>query len=107
MGMDLIGPRRYFNWNWGAWRTVLKLAERHGWEPMGTGSRREWGYLSNDGQLFYARDAKMLANALEEFLRCPRPRRVSKEEAWLWSPVGKREMRRFIVFCRKGSFRIH
>lgn len=48
-----------------------------GWEPMGTGPGRgirneDWvfsdNYWSNDGQLFYARDAKNLAAALDRFL---------------------------------------
>jgi hypothetical protein len=107
MGMDLIGPRRNFAWNVWAWSTVLRLAQRHGWEPMGTGPHRKWGYDSNDGQLVYAKDAKMLADALEAFLNAPRPRRVPKKEAWFWSPVGKGELRKFVAFCRKGSFRIH
>lgn len=72
MGMDSTGPRQSFYWNCGAWRTVLKLASRNGWQPMGAGPSRKGGYYSNDGQHFYAKDAKTLASALEAlFGRAP------------------------------------
>jgi hypothetical protein len=114
--MDLIAPRRHFEWNNQAWRGVLDIAARHGWEPAGTGPRRgtkrvDWagGYLSNDGQLFYARDAKRLAAALEAFLERPRLsyRARGGADAWFHSPAGRTAVRTFIRFCRKGSFRIY
>ena len=116
MGMDLISRRRFFQWNNVAWRTVLDIGIQHGWVPMGTGPcrgvrKRDWvgDYFSNDGQLFYARDAKRLADALRTFLNQKRRRlpRRRKNEAWFWSPAGKRALADFIRFCRKGSFRIH
>ncbi len=69
-------------------------------------------YYSNDGARFYARDAIKLAEALSKALRdvpaksLPRGRtpRTSVEYFAGW---GGPEIRRFIRFCRKGSFRIY
>jgi hypothetical protein len=35
MGMDLIGPKRHFQWNNLAWVAVLDVALEHGWQLMG------------------------------------------------------------------------
>ncbi len=117
MGMDLIGPHRWFQWNITGWSTVLDIAMRHGWIPMGTGPcrgvrRKERdleGYYSNDGHIVYARDARKLADALETFLAQTRSRHAvrRKNEAWFWSKPGRKVIRNFAVFCRKGSFRIY
>ena len=101
MGMDLDGAGGYFRWTALGWRTLLDRAEAAGWQPVGTGPPRgilkaDWPgvYHSNDGQRFYARDAKSLAAALERCLDdLPAEERPSYEE--------------FIVFCRAGSFRLH
>jgi hypothetical protein len=117
MGVDLIGPRRSFYWNISAWSTILNIAERHGWVPEGTGpcegSRRRRrdveGYFSNDGHIVYARDAKKLADALEAFLAQASARRAArrKAEAWFWTKPGRKALRDFATFCRRGSFRIY
>ena len=100
--------------------------------PRGT-LKAEWGrglYYGNDGQRVYARDAAALADALERALaatskRNPRPRRYRAAqshddiEALLTGgrkrdrvPVrdlcaeDPRSIRKFIRFCRAGSFRL-
>jgi len=117
MGMDLSGAGGYFRWTISGWHKVLELAEAHGWEPTGTGPPRgtlaaDWvgTYYSNDGQLFYARDAKKLADALEVALREMSP------ETDVDSPPENTEvsegdeydqvLKKFIHFCRQGSFRL-
>ncbi len=72
MGMDLSGAGGYFRWTASAWIKILGLAEQGGWQPVGTGAprgnlKKDWSgyYFSNDGQLFYARDAQKLADVLE------------------------------------------
>ena len=124
MGMDLHASRRSFCWNNRCWRELLKVGWKHGWEPSGTGPckgslKKDWDgtglYFSNDGQLFYARDAKNLANALESFLDASRQikpsktKRVDADEcpSYFFSANGRKEIKLFIVFCRKGSFRIY
>jgi hypothetical protein len=58
---------------------ALNLAELYGWQPMGTEPPSvydfhklcaEWdgGYLTNDGQMIKAEDARSMANALEKAL---------------------------------------
>ncbi len=80
MGMDLYRGKDYFRCNTLAWHALLEAAMTYGWEPMGTGPcrgylKKDWdgscAYWGNDGQLFYARDAKNLATALEIFLTTP------------------------------------
>ena len=99
MGMDLSGAGGYFRWTNSGWRETLELAEQYGWQPIGTGAPRgtlkaEWSgsYFSNDGQLFYARDAQKMADALERALEGTE----NEDEA----------IREFIKFCREGSFRL-
>lgn len=124
MGMDLIGPGRFFQWNIRCWCNVLELGEQYGWKGTGTGPPRgrlvsEWtgrireaSYGSNDGARFYARDAKALAEALSRALRdipekeLPRGREP-KTPLEFFAGWGKPDLRRFIRFCRKGSFRIY
>jgi hypothetical protein len=61
------------------WSKALELAGLYGWKPMGTRPpvhldfhqlEAEWhgGYLTNDGQLVHAEDARSLAAALEKSL---------------------------------------
>lgn len=118
MGMDLSGAGGYFRWSGGAWSQILNLGLQHGWEPTGTGPPRgmrkaecEGIYHGNDGQLFYARDAKGLADALERALVDTSRNKPSKKKRidqrdWLSSPDATESIRQFIKFCRKGSFRI-
>lgn len=88
MGMDLVsndGKRMRFLA--GHWDDLLRLAEQHGWKPMGTEAfwYVEWGtpadqaaeiarqaelnwdgnYWSNDWQTVTAQDARNLGDALE------------------------------------------
>jgi hypothetical protein len=139
MGMDLDGACGYFRWSNAGWADILELGQAYGWIPTGTGPPRgerkaEWGegsYFGNDAQLFYARDARALADALERALASlsagespPRTRPAqatdyleavltgaSPEEGRV--PVRKVDaekaayIREFIEFCRAGSFRIY
>lgn len=101
MGMDLDGAGGYFRWTVFSWHQVLDRAEAAGWRPIGTGPPRgvlksQWigVYHSNDGQRFYARDAKRMAQALESCLAdVPQTERKPYQD--------------FVAFCRAGSFRIY
>ena len=76
MGYDLSGAGGYFRWTGVGWAEVLDLGQEFGWEPAGTGPPRgelkaDWfpgPYHSNEGQRFYAADARGLADALERAL---------------------------------------
>lgn len=119
MGVDLHGAGGYFRWTNLGWSSVLTLAEYYGWQPIGTGPPRgilkaEWSgdYCSNDGALFYARDANRLADALERAIHelpARRPKALGDVEAYdfLVSKEGKRGLREFIAYCRSGSFRLY
>jgi hypothetical protein len=90
MGMDLSRGTDYFRWNAVDWVALLETAVNHGWEPTGTGPprgrlKKDWdgnNYYGNQGQLFYSRDAKNLATALEIFPRTsevPQLRRTKRQ----------------------------
>jgi len=62
-----------------SWAKTLELARSYGWQPIGTqppamldfyALEAEWsgGYLTNDGQVVDAADARLLAAALERSL---------------------------------------
>lgn len=88
MGYDLYSKNdEHYRFNISSWSALLDLAERQGWEPMGTilyeyeyddEDNRinsgvldvEWEgtYYSNDGQIVVVDDALNLANALENAL---------------------------------------
>lgn len=120
MGMDLEGTGGYFRWTYSGWSRVLELAVEYGWEPVGTGPprgtlKRDWlgSYDSNERQLLYARDAKNLADALEKALKDIPEREVGKRKVnanktarEFFSGWGQDSLTGFIVYCRKGSFRI-
>jgi len=114
MGMDLSGAGGYFRWAGGGWGRILDLAEQFGWQPVGTGPPRgtlkeDWSgsYFSNDGQLFYARDAQKLADALERALEEMPTEKLKKDSSnWVFTQEGKGTIQQFITFCREGSFRI-
>src|SRR5262249_16320047 len=87
MGMDLCGGTDYFRWNAIGWVALLETAMTYGWQPTGTGPprgclKKDWdgsgAYYGNEGQLFYARDAKNLAAALEIFLTTPKTPQLTK-----------------------------
>jgi hypothetical protein len=118
MGMDLSGPGGYFRWTSLGWSEILDLGEEFGWEPSGTGPPRgckkaEWHsglYHSNDGQLFYARDAERLADALERALAAipeRQPPKKGKLKVRYFTPEEAANIREFIAFCRAGSFRLY
>jgi len=120
MGFDLEGAAGYFRWTSSGWLNIFELATKNGWEPTGTGPPKgtlkcdwEGSYFANTGQLFYARDAKNIAAALEEELKNqpkPQPKKKKKqqiEQDWLFSPEGQKSLRQFIKYCRKRSFRIY
>ena len=121
MGFDLTGRGGYFRWTASGWTELLQLAEEYGWHPIGTGAPRgtrkhDWPgiYHSNDGQLFYARDASQLADALCRFLDTTTNPPASKKrgrgnpsDSFLQTPEGRNSLREFIAFCRAGSFRLH
>lgn len=140
MGMDLSGAGGDFRWSNAGWADILALGQAYGWVPTGTGPPRgerkaDWGdgpYVGNGGQLFYARDARALAYALERALAAlssgtspPRTRpaqATDRIEAALTggpSPKGRQAAVRkfgpkdaalileFVEFCRAGSFRIY
>ena len=139
MGMDLSGAGGYFRWSGTGWGDILALGEEYGWVPAGTGPppgvlKADWPngtYYSNDGQRFYARDARALADALERALAAPpaaappRTRPAQSVDHVVAALTGKNRpkkgrvpvgrfnpdeagyIREFIEFCRAGSIRIH
>ena len=140
MGMDLSGSGGYFRWTASAWYDILAIAEKFGWAPTGTGPPRgvlkvdwaEGSYVGNQGQRFYARDARAMADALERALvtfseskrgkitrharsfdklaaslKGQRSPKNSVAVRLFESREAIRNIRKFIVFCRAGSFRIH
>jgi hypothetical protein len=119
MGMDLQGAGGYYRWTASSWNDVLTVGEHYGWMPIGTGPPRgvlkaEWpgAYYSNDGARFYAKDAVALAIALEEALvkmpaRQPAPLRSIIHYEYMVSKKGKEDLKRFIDYCRAGSFRLY
>jgi hypothetical protein len=119
MGMDLHGEGGYFRWSARGWADVLTLAEQYGWQAIGTGPPRgipksDWdgSYGFNEGALFYARDAKKLADALERALDdIPiRPSPQGKKPRTLaesFAGADRKALVKFIRYCRTGSFRIH
>jgi hypothetical protein len=137
--MDLEGAGGYFRRTNAAWCDILELGQAFGWVPTGTGPPRgrlksdcHGLYYGNDGQRFYARDARELADALERALtaisqgKSPRrPTRTAQATDYLEAELEGRErpkrgkvyvrqfgpeaasIRKFIKFCRAGSFRIY
>jgi len=62
--------------------------------------------------LFYARDAKNLAVALERAtasMPAKRRKAMRSVEGYesLSSEAGRKSLRDFIIYCRAGSFRLH
>lgn len=74
MGMDLYRATDnvYFRWGLPYWFAVLELAQRNGWQPMGTTNprRSEWdgNYTENACQTVRYADAVAMAMALERGL---------------------------------------
>lgn len=104
VGFDLVRKKTCFSFNYETWWDVIRLAVGCGWEPTGTGPPRgvlakDWfgAYLSNDGQLVHARDAKRLADTIEKVTAVSsnsfhffEPSRISR---WLRTPEGKQALR--------------
>ena len=133
MGMDLKGKGGRFRFDIFRWSAVLTLARNNGWEPTGTilEDDPDWQghYDTNDGQLVTAVDAGRLADALERALPdIPNhdalehktrgvdlpglgPTRLidAREHlssVELFSGDRKEQLRKFILYCRAGSFQI-
>ena len=117
MGMDLVGRGGYFRWGYPEWAEVLDLGLEFGWQPLGAGPPRgypksKWdgdNYFGNDGQYFYARDARALADALERALVAQRkaaPKKPKRKER-ANVQVEAADIRKFIRFCRAGGFRLY
>ena len=76
MGKDLHSKSGdWWYWTNIAWDKILSLAQTYGWESAGTeqppyslSSCWEGQYITNDGQLVTAVDAKAIGNALENAL---------------------------------------
>lgn len=134
MGVDLISDTgESTGFGYGGWAYVLEIAEKFGWEPMGTlrpselDSSESWEgeYGSSDGQRVTAEDAMALAKALEAAVASPelhimviemdgedRSRirdKMGPELAASYVGVAdfeeyRQSLREFAAFCRKGSF---
>ena len=120
MGFDLSGRGGYFRWTASGWADLLQLAKDYGWQPIGTGAPRgtlkqDWPgiYHSNEGQLFYARDASQLADALTRFLdatskppQAKKRGRAQSSDSYFLTSAGRDSLDEFITYCREGSFRL-
>ncbi len=129
MGMDLCGRDGGIRFNNLTWSQILNLADRYGWQPMGTEAPAwevlgadppihadypDWDgtYFSNDGQFVTDRDASNIAAALERALD-DIPEHDTMEDMqtaqdaspmeW-FSGQGKTTVRDFIEFSRTGGF---
>lgn len=118
MGMDLDGKGGYFRWLNYAWGEVVVMARLCGWQPLvvavfDDGERDETVYyLSNDGQLVTARDARNFAAALERSLEPKmqkklKARKRPRFDPWFFTKDGAAYLREFIAFLKAGSFRIY
>jgi hypothetical protein len=102
--MELRGKGGCVSLSLGQWSDILKRANQHGWEPMGTrvpkskDPKWEGYYCSNDGQLVVSADARLMAAALERSLKCKCkiPKSLNRSRV--------REMARFGL---QGNFRIY
>jgi hypothetical protein len=131
-----LSDESYFRWNMWGFPPIRFLGELYGWEPMGTivqieGEEEEgcW-YETNDGQIVCKEDAKNWAKALEKAI--PDIPIVAKEDTTQFlndeymkrrSAIWRKEkdaimkefdtedsveyIKDFIVFLRKGAFRIY
>ena len=133
MGMDLEGEGGDFHFDIFRWSAVLTLARNNGWEPAGTifEDDPDWQghYDTNEGQLVTAVDAARLADALERALpdipdhdalehktrEVDLPglgptrlidARENLSPIELFSGDRKEQLRKFILYCRAGSFQI-
>lgn len=136
MGMDLNGAGGNFRFNRTSWFFILRLAHKYGWQPRGTAvtevtlgalglkdrSDVNWDgtYFANEWQEVGDEDVLNIANALEKALPAV-PNQKNKNmqnlinhEKWedidpleYWSGKGnKAYIKKFIKYCREGSFLI-
>ena len=81
------------------WCDILQLAEESGWNAMGTKApgdeERDFGYVSNDGQLIEVEDARNLAAVLERAFP-----RLGTEQARI-------EVDKVIRVCKEGGVRLY
>src|SRR4051812_15633102 len=80
MAILLTNGKSYTGWQQWLWAKLLRLAQAHGWQPMGTsqppgeevhfpgGRWDSSNYRTNDGQIVSEADARALADALERAL---------------------------------------
>lgn len=80
MAIQLSNGTSHAGWQQWLWPKLLRLAQAHGWKPLGTsqppgeeayfpgGRWDSSNYTTNDGQIVSAADAMALADALERAL---------------------------------------
>jgi hypothetical protein len=124
MGYDLLSSSNDdFRWTQTFWPRVLALAEKFGWDPLGTTVPKDYtdsdwdgNYSYNEGQIVEAEDAASLADALEkaipilpqETIQLPQTDLDQiPPENFFSGPDGRQSIEEFIDFCRKGSFEIN
>ncbi len=102
--MELRGKGGCVSLSLGQWSDILKRANQHGWEPLGTripkskDPKWEGDYGSNDGQLVVAADARSMAVALERSLNC---------KCKIPKSLTRRRIREMVRFGLHGNFRIY
>lgn len=117
MSMNLKSGSRAISWNWTQWECILAIAARYGWVPAGTRPPKRWkdkekwdgGYDTNDSALVTARDAKLLAVALQRSLDVAAEGKEAGADpavAWLLCGEGRQRLIDFVALCRTGSFRL-
>jgi len=128
MGFTLVSltTRDDIHLNIWAWSSVLRLARRYGWEPMGTEMPTrelcgtcvdDWNgtYFSNDGQTILSADAQAIAHALELALaEMPKaykqgelqPPSAMETDSVFCGPEWEELIKTVIDICRKGAFYI-
>ncbi len=111
MGMYLINEKFYeYDWSMTGWFRVLELAMQHGWNPLGTRTRKgtcDWDkegnvvwsgilpgwdkgrgkYVSNDAEVVTRRDAQALARALKRSLPYIKVKRAAKPRLAVFDAV--------------------
>ncbi len=103
MGVGLFNKKgEDFYANWSGWYYLLRTAYDHGWVPKGTvkdtrnPTERSMDYFHNDFQGVTADDSAAIADALE----------TAVIEIDRGNPELAAFIRKFIKFCRGGTFAI-
>ncbi len=101
MGYDLVNQKNeVYHSPLIAFREMIDLAERYGWQPMGTlppEDAQEWdgNYFYDNGQIVTGEDLKAMADGLERALSMS-PQLFLEED--------KAQIRDFINFCRESDY---